>query len=456
MKKYWLFFVLAVFAYLIRFYFLGFGIYGDGNGYYVISHTVFFEKKLNFDPIIKNLSNFKAKKYTFNRIFWKTDKTKTGVRNIPWLIGTSLFWLPSLAVISFINIIFKLGIDRFSVFYELGPGITGIILGLAGLYFLEKYLKNFFKEKTVLLTVIGLLFGTNLIYYIFFEPALSHQISFFIISYLLYKSYQLKINQLNIFVIGFLSGLLLITRIPEVIFLIPIYYQIIKDNQKKISWPLLTLFIIGFLIGQGPQIIFQKIMYSSFFANPYFIGQKGSFTHFQLIGIFNHLFSASRGFFSWSPILLLGIVGAVGAISPTSPTAPLGVKAVFKKNYREFFLVFISVFLIYTFLITFWDPYVSAGFGDRFFIVSIPYLGLGLAYFIDKYWSKKTIVLVVFLCLWNFLLLNQFFFSSRRLTDGKNLSFQSLITEQINTPLKVIRLIKEKGYNNTIYKYYVE
>jgi len=456
MKKYWAFFILAVFAYLIRFYFLGFGIYGDGNGYYVISHTILFEKKLNFDPILKNFANFKAKKHTFNRIFWKTDKTKTGVKNIPWLIGTSLFWLPSLAIISLVNIIFELNLAHFSVLYELGPGITGIILGLAGLYFLERYLNNFFKRKTILLTIVGLLFGTNLIYYIFFEPALSHQISFFIVSYLLYKSYQFKIGKPNIFIIGFLSGLLLITRIPEIIFLIPIYFQIIKDNRKKFSWLWLFLFTFGFLIAQGPQMIFQKFMYGSFFANPYFIGQKGSFNHFQLIGIYNHLFSASRGFFAWAPILLLGLIGAVGAISPTSPTAQLGVKAAREKNHKEFFLVFFAVFLFYTFLIAYWDPYVSAGFGDRFFIVSIPYLGLGLAYFIDKYWSKKTIFLIIILCLWNFLLLNQFFFNSRYLTGDKNLSFQRLVIEQFNTPLKVIRLIKEKGYNNTIYKYYIE
>lgn len=437
MKKYWLFFVLAVIAYLIRFYYLGFGIYGDGNGYYVISQALSFQKNLNFDPIIKNLSG---------RIFWDTNRTVTGVRNIPWLIGTSLFWLPSLGVISLANTVFKLGLNNFSVFYELGPGITGIILGLAGLYFLEKYLKNFFKEKAILLTVIGLLFGTNLTYYIFFEPALSHQVSFFIVSYLLYKSHCFKINESNIFFIGFLSGLLLITRLPEIIFLIPIYYQIIKNNRKKLSWSLLSLFVLGFLIGQGPQMIFQKIMYGSFLANPYFIGQKGSFTHFQLIGIFNHLFSASRGFFAWAPILLLGLIGAVGVIR--------AIRAVREKNHKEFFIVFVAVFLFYTFLITFWDPYVSAGFGDRFFIVSIPYLGLGLAYFIEKYWSKKMIILVAFLCLGNFLLLNQFFFDNRLL--GNNLTFLSLIKGQVETPLKVIRLIREKGYNNTIYKYYIE
>src|SRR5205823_7581270 len=104
--------------------------------------------------------------------------------------------------------------NRFDLIYELGPGITGIVLIISGLYLLEKYLLTFFDKKTVFWTILSIFFGSNVFYYTAFEPALSHQPAFFVINLLLFLTTKKK---RNIFIIGLLSGFLAITRIADII-----------------------------------------------------------------------------------------------------------------------------------------------------------------------------------------------------------------------------------------------
>ena len=212
MRKYVILFIISCVIFLIHFLKVKHGIYGDGNGYYSLAHTLFFQRNLNFEPIYYSLSHFQGVSYEFSRVFWNTSKTVTGVLNNPWLIGTSLFWLPSFFVISTLNFIFNLKLGMFSPLYEIGSGVTGILLVLSGLFLLESYLRNYFDKRVSLYTILSIFFASQLFYYASFEPALSHQVSFFLVSLFLFLSIKKRTIHIITLAMGFTVGLLSITR----------------------------------------------------------------------------------------------------------------------------------------------------------------------------------------------------------------------------------------------------
>ena len=51
MRKYVILFIISLAIFLIHFLKVKHGIYGDGNGYYALSHSLFFQKNLIFGPV---------------------------------------------------------------------------------------------------------------------------------------------------------------------------------------------------------------------------------------------------------------------------------------------------------------------------------------------------------------------------------------------------------------------
>lgn len=384
MKKYFLLFVLSVSIFFFHAVVTKHAIYGDGNGYYSYTQALYFQRNLNFDPVYDALSNFKGTKYIFSRVFWNTDYAKGGViRQNPFLIGTGILWLPSMTFVSIVNGVLNLNAGRFEIIYELGPGLSGILFILLGLYFLEKYLSNFISKETSSFTVLAMYFGSYVFYYASFEPALSHQPSFFLISFLLFFTYKLKLTGRNLFIVGVLSGLLAIVRIVDILLLIPIFWQILK---KKPSFRSLCFLAFGGALAVLPQVIYQYLAFGNIFTNNYFICQNCAF-RFDLSHLAAYLFSPVRGLFVWSPIFLLGLTGLV-------------------KQKRFLFLLPILLLWLVS---SSWPAYLSAAFGQRFSFSAGVYFAVGLAYIFKDLSKLERILYVIPFALWNFVLLVGFY-----------------------------------------------
>lgn len=434
MKLYLFIFIVAALLYSVRAIYSGHAIYGDGNGYYAYAHALYFEKSLDFDPIYNHLSNFKGPKYTFSRVFWDTTEGPFGVRHNAWNIGTALFWLPSLAIIDTFIWLVQLPITKFSLVYEFGPGITGIILSLLGLFYLEKYLRYFYDQRLSRVIIVGVFLATNLIYYTALEPALSHQVSFFLISFLLYYSYNVVLSVRKISLIGFLCGLMIITRMSDVLILLPIFWQLgtqlLHMPNRKQTLLLSVAFGLSLLIGVAPQLITQYMMYGQLGHNPYFSGENGSF-NFQFINLFNTFFSVHRSFFVWTPVMLLGLIGLVqAAVKSGSALA------------RQFLVTFIIFWLV----VSHWPGALSAGYGSRFFMSTIPFLTFGLAYLFQSVSLKKVMRVLSLFVIWNLLLLSQFFSEPDRLVKDQSLTYQNFLSGQFTAPYRVTTKILDRFF----------
>lgn len=295
MRKYVILFFISCTIFLVHFFKVKHGIYGDGNGYYSLAHTLFFQRNLNFAPIYYSLSHFQGVFYEFSRVFWNTSKTATGVYNNPWLIGTSLFWLPSFFVISTLNFVFNLKLGMFSSFYEVGCGVTGILLVLSGLFFLEFYLQNYFDKRVSSYTILSIFFSTQLFYYASFEPALSHQVSFFLACLLLFLSIIKRANRFAAPAMGLTVGLLSITRMADALLLFPWILHKFAEWIRTKKYSCTIWFALAFCVSIIPQLLLQWGMYGNIFVNPYLQGEKGTPHLFTLLSIVNHLFSLRGG-----------------------------------------------------------------------------------------------------------------------------------------------------------------
>ncbi len=365
MKKYFIFFVIAWIIFVSHAIYTRHGIYGDGNGYYSYTQALYFDKSLNFQPIYNFLGHFQGRTGEFSRLFWDTKFN-------PYSIGTGMVWLPSMALMNIFSS------DRFSLIYELGPGLTGIICMLAGIFFIEKYLLKHFSKKAVFWAILTLFFGSNVFYYTSFEPALSHQPAFLIIALLIYLTDK---ETLNTFILGLFAGLLVCIRIGDAILLIPILFIIF--DKKGSLWN----FIAGAFIGYLPQLANQYVQFHNLFNNPYLSGQNGSWD-FNVLNIFSVLFSPRKGLFIWTPLYALSLYG------------------LFK---YEKYLILITIF-IYLLATSFWPGGLSAGYGIRTMFSGVPYLSIGIAYVFSKINQNNIVKTFSFFSLYNFLLLLGFYF----------------------------------------------
>jgi len=245
---------------------------------------------------------------------------------------------------------------------------------------LEKYLSQKFSKIIASLTITIIFFGTNIFYYTAIEPALSHQPAFFLVSFALWWSSIFKKNYLNFFLLGFLSGLLTITRIGDIVFMIPLMIY------SGLSFKFVPAFFAGFLTGITPQLINQHLQDGKFWSNPYINGKNGSW-NFDVYKIVEFLFFPKRGLFFWTPILFIGLVGLL--------------KANFKSIYLTIFLSFV--------IFSSWSAYLSAGFGQRQVFSAIPFFAIGISFIFRNLKVKEVILYGIPFVVWNFFLTIMFF-----------------------------------------------
>lgn len=369
MKKYILFFIISLVIFVGHAIYTKHAIYGDGNGYYVTAQSLLYDHTFKSDKILGHLNNFPGKDYTFSRIFWDENKN-------PYSVGTSLIWMPALSIASIFSS------NRFDLFHEIMTGLTGIILMLGELYYLERYLLNHFEKQTVFFTIFSIFLGSNIFYYSSFEPALSHQPAFFLISFLLYWTYKFTYSKKNLITLGLIFGLVHIVRIADTLLLIPIILNL-KLDYKRIIY-----IGIGGALALTPQIAAQIFYYGSIFRN-FYVTESANQWSIQLVHLFEYLFSFQKGLFIWSPIYLIGIFGLI------------------KMRKGIILLTILSVWL----LGSFWSSYSSmtAGFGQRLSLAAVPYFGLGIAYVYDKLRLNHQLIYVTIFTLWNTFLIYGFY-----------------------------------------------
>lgn len=271
--------------------------------------------------------------------------------------------------------------DGFSTPYKLALVLSSICYFVLSLfiirYLLLKKMKAGELATSLTLLIIGL--GTNLVIYVTREPAMSHVYSFFTIGLLVYLID--KLFNRPTWVIGVLVGIVfgLVTLIRPINFITGILFLAwnvtsLTDFKERILFyikkpGITSAIIISFVLIWVPQFLYYKFLTGKYEFFGYGSGGGFFFNNPQII---SNLFSYRKGWFLYTPLMLLAIFGLI----------PL-----FKFHRNYFWATIIILFVLVYINSSWYSWWFGGGYGQRAYIDIFVLLAFPIAALLNRAFS---------------------------------------------------------------------
>ena len=249
--------------------------------------------------------------------------------------------------------------------------IASMLYGVAGLLLTNEIARRFAAPRAAFFTTVLVWLATNLPFYMYVTPPMSHAASYFASALFLWVWLRAGERPAAAIAVGLFAGLLATVRWQDALFLLaplsePIFAGRVRDGAAARGWLLRALWLaVGFAVAALPQLAVWWIVNGSL--TPFgVISVKGRFslTAPYLGGV---LFSPFHGLFVWMPVLLPAFVG-------------LGALAWREARGRAIALaVAAQIYMLSGYVVAF-----GHGFGQRLFVSSLPWAAVGLAVFVDR------------------------------------------------------------------------
>ncbi len=324
----------------------GYYLVGDSLGYYAHLPALLIDHSLNFGPFFQTCQ-------MPTNVF-----TDNGLTANIYDCGTSVLWLPFFLVgrlIFKISGLTNLPLCSYPSVYFTNAGT--FFLGILTLFLTARILKKI-GLKNHSTPVVGIcLFGTSLFYYLTFGASMSHGVSAFLIAlfaFLCLTRPPRKIQSWYWLLLGFSAGLIVITRINNILYLILLCVPLQRTRKNRV------FFLISFFSTVLIQLLIWNKLYGHFLAMPRL--PAITLRRFVLGEI---LFSPFHGLLYWTPLVLCSIGGLF--LSWRMPA---------RKTIVLFAAGFCFQLLICSFLEVWWMGY---SFGIRYLTDSFVPLAVGLA-----------------------------------------------------------------------------
>ncbi len=341
---------------------------GDGRGYYAYLPAIFIHHSLDFTTLYDFEKSVQPRDY-MGHYFINYENVKIN----KYYAGVALLLMPFFLMAWLFSWIFGLELTGYSILFQYFTLLGSIFYCLAGLFITYKLLRSFnFTYKLSVIIASVLLLGTNLFFYTFFASSSSHVYSFFAVALFLYFSrrtfYEFTLK--NILYTSIALGLIVLIRPVNglVVLLIPFLSPDIKALKNTfIKWirsgKSILISILPFLIIISIQFIIFYIQTGKLFIWTYY----GEGFRFAEPEITNFLFSYRKGFFIYTPVMMLAVLGFI----PLLIKKPIG-----------FISGIIFLALAVYFLSSWWNWYYGDSFGMRPMIDYYPFFAILLGYFI--------------------------------------------------------------------------
>lgn len=365
---------------------------GDGSGYYAYLTAVFIHHTTDFTAVYEVEKERRGLDYMAH-YFHKTEK---GMIN-KYYLGTALLMLPFFLLAWLYSVITGMPADGYNILFQYSVSLAAAVYLAVGLLALKRILDlKGFSKPIQLAVLIVLLFGTNLFYYAFLHPSHSHVYSFAAIAvFLLFttlffrtggnKYLMLAAMMLGVIVLIRPTNILIMLSIPFVAAESEVFQQRIKQLlQSKV---VLLFFILVFLSVFMLQPVFNFIQLGEIslwsYRNEGFIFQKPALLSF--------LFSYRKGFFVYTPLMLL--------IVPAMVT-------LWQRSLYQF-ITFLAYFLSLVFMLSsWWNWFFGDSFGMRAMIDHYPVLVLPIAELIRQLSGKRVTTAIISIFLGGVIILN--------------------------------------------------
>jgi hypothetical protein len=264
--------------------------------------------------------------------------------------------------------------DGYSTVEQRASGLAALFYMILGLLLLTLTLRRYFSSLVVTVTVITIVFGTNLFHYSTFDSMFSHAFSFFLIAALVevtHRWYGPSRTWRHTVLLGVVTGMILLVRQSNVmlVLFVPLFGIVNwTDMRLRLSnlWErrreLAVIAGVAALVF-APQLAIWHEATGKWLINAYEgSGVSFRFDHPEII---KTLFSFNpHGLLPWSPIFVLAIAGFV----------PLW------RHLRGLFVAVVALAALNLYVIASWSNwYYGGGYGHRGFIDSLPMTAIPLA-----------------------------------------------------------------------------
>ena len=324
------------------------------------------------------------------------QRTATGRLPNNYSIGPALLWLPAYLLAHALGLAGLYRPTGFGYAYFTAVATATAIGGFAGVVFVFRLLRNYFEESAALPATLLAWLATFHIWYMVFEPSMSHAFAMASVSGLLLMAQRGPRGLRGFFLAGAASGLVALVRWQNVVF-VPAAMALVLSKRERPSPRELVLGALGFFLVFSPQLLYWKLIYGCFLLVP----QGGGYVDLGSPRIEEVLFSSRHGLLSWAPVLWLALAGLPRFVR----RAPVLGGALVVSTLLALY-VNASVF----------DWWAGASFGSRRFDGALPFFALGLAASIEwlvprverRPLAAVSLLLAPF-ALWNFLLMGVYF-----------------------------------------------
>jgi hypothetical protein len=336
---------------------------------------------------------------TEKRYYWPNSSPE-GAFVIKYTMGMALSYLPFFGAAHLYCQLSGIEANGFTEPYHFAIQFSSMCYALIGVYFLILLLRANFSNRSVWWVGIGVVFGTNLLYYTTSAAGMPHATIFGFTSMFLYYCIQWhqKPHWYYSLGMGLTFGMIVLIRPVHIIFaVVPLLYGVrslesIKTQLLFFKVHILQLVFTAFITFCVflPQLLYWKMVSGHFFFNSY----VGESFYFNKPHLFEGLFSFRKGWLLYTPLMTFALLGFL----------PL------YKHYRNYFYACLCLFIVYIYItFSWWCWWYGGSFGLRSMIDIYPFLALPLAAFIESlstmkpFYKTLSIIFLIFFFLLNIL-----------------------------------------------------
>lgn len=278
----------------------------------VISYYAYLPAAIIFQDL--NFSFVKTLPPDFEGKIW-LGTAPNGKPILRMTMGLAILWIPFFLMAHLLAHLIGESTLGYSWPYSFSIFVAAIFYLFVGLIFLRKILQKYFNDWVVGITLALIVLGTNLMYYVIYEPGMSHLFSFSLITVFLYSTMKWidKPTRFLSICMGLLAGLIVLIRpVNGLVLIFPLLIKVgsFGELKNRIMANLSNIVLAGvfaFLI-IIPQLMYWKSQTGHFIFNSYM--ESGKF-YFLDPNIINGLFSFRKGWLIYTPLMFLALAGLI-------------------------------------------------------------------------------------------------------------------------------------------------
>lgn len=352
----------------------------DVTYYYCYLPATFIKKDLSLKFVDEN------RKYYAEHHQYLPLELENGNYVIKTSMGMAFMYLPFFTVAHLSAMVFGYETDGFSEPYQMMIQFSGLVYLVIGLFFLRRLLLLYFSEKVTAVTLLCILFGTNLFYYASVHGAMSHAHTFCLACIFMWYGIKwlIKPGWKTTIIVGLIMGLIVLIRPINILFVLFFVFFGVANlsgirhrlflflKHSKFIFLMAVLGILVFL----PQMLYWKHFTGHYFFNSY-VGERFYFGQPHLA---EGLFGFRKGWLLYTPIMIFSLIGMFMLF----------------KTKKEFSWPVTILFVTYTYVIlSWWCWWYGGSYGMRAMIDIYPFLVIGFAVFVNKMISNKAVMSVL-------------------------------------------------------------